>query len=137
MAHFSDLGTVTQITSGSHIRAVGWLSSTQPFPTGTSDPTFVKKLREMCVLWQLGLDALQWPVAGGEHTCEFCGVFHASGNLAVPGEGLLFVAPEMIAHYVTEHGYAPPAPFIEAVLRSPLPGTLEYATAVQPMRAPG
>jgi hypothetical protein len=71
-----------------------------------------------------------WPVAGGLHTCEFCGFFKASGNIGVPAENLLYVAPEMVAHYVDLHGYLPPPEFIEAVMRCPSQGSPEYADAV-------
>jgi hypothetical protein len=47
---------------------------------------------------------------------------------------LLFVAPEMVAHYVEAHHYRPPAQFITAVTESPLPGTDEYRAAVASFR---
>jgi hypothetical protein len=67
----------------------------------------------------------------GVHTCELCGSFKAGGNLGVPGDGVLYVAPEMIAHYVSAHGYLPPDEFVQAVSVSPLPGTEEYERAVR------
>ena len=45
---------------------------------------------------------------------------------------LLFVAPEMVVHYIEEHGYSPPAEFVEAVLRAPLPDTEEYQLMTEP-----
>jgi hypothetical protein len=71
-------------------------------------------------------------VAGGPHTSEFCKEFRASGNLGIPADGVLFVAPEMVAHYVEKHEYLPPPEFIQAVLMTPAPGTVEYAEAVRP-----
>jgi hypothetical protein len=131
MAFFAELGTETQIVAAPYVRAVGWLSSEHRFATGQLAPAFVTKLREMCRLWGSGLEALGWPVAGGFHTCEVCGNVRATGNLGVPGSGVLFVAPEMVAHYVADHSYAPPPEFVEAVLRSPVPGTQEYEQAVR------
>jgi hypothetical protein len=69
---------------------------------------------------------------GGWHTCEFCGKALGFGSFGVPADGRLFYAPDMIAHYVEEHGYAPPEMFIAAVLECPLPGTAEYVEAVRP-----
>jgi hypothetical protein len=44
-----------------------------------------------------------------------------SDEIWVPGEnGRIYAAPSLIVHYVEEHNYLPPPPFIEAVLR-PVP----------------
>jgi hypothetical protein len=48
------------------------------------------------------------------------------GNFGVPSGDLLFVAPEMVVHYIEQHGYRPPAEFVAAVFRSPLPDTEDY-----------
>ena len=40
-------------------------------------------------------------------------------NLFVPGEGLIYVAPSMVAHYIDAHAYEPPAVFWEAVMKCP------------------
>ena len=42
-----------------------------------------------------------------------------ANNLFVPGEGLIYVAPSMIAHYIDAHAYDPPAVFWEAVMKCP------------------
>jgi hypothetical protein len=62
---------------------------------------------------------LKWPN-------EFCGQALGIGNFGVPKGELLFVAPEMVVHYVERHAYCPPTEFIQAVLQSPLPDTEEY-----------
>lgn len=138
MAHFEDLGTTTQIASGPHVRAVGWLSREQPFPSGAEpDAPFLAGLKRLCERWSDGIDALGWPVAGGPHTCELCGQFLASGNIGVPGRGVLFVAPEMAAHYVERHGYLPPSEFVAAVLVAPDPGSAAYVAAIKPFLSAG
>ena len=76
--------------------------------------------------------ALYFGGFGGFHTCEFCGWSHGNENFGVPSGELLFVAPEMVVHYIEEHGYCPPAEFVEAVLRSPLPDTEEYQLITEP-----
>jgi hypothetical protein len=44
---------------------------------------------------------------------------------------LLFV-PEIVVHYIEHHGYCPPAQFIAAVSRSPLPDSEEYQIITEP-----
>jgi hypothetical protein len=132
VAYFPDFGKETAVVSGPLIRAVGWLSSTQSFNQGPVPAEFSDRLELICERWDDGVEALEWPVAAGPHTCELCGDFHAAGFVGVPGDGILFVAPEMVAHYVDDHGYLPPADFVEAVLACPIPGTEEYELAVAP-----
>jgi hypothetical protein len=40
----------------------------------------------------------------------------------------------MIVHYVSHHQYSPPAEFIEAVMRSPLPDSEDYSLIVEKFR---
>lgn len=135
MSYFPDFGKETAVVSGPLIRAIGWLSAAQDFNVGSVPIEFSERLELICERWDEGVEALGWPVPGEAHTCELCGDFHAAGSVGVPGEGILFVAPEMVAHYVDDHGYLPPADFVEAVLASPIPGTDEYEQAVAPFVA--
>lgn len=127
--HFPDLGNECQIADGDHVRAVGWLSSEAPFAQGAVPELFLKRLRVFADLWEESTIALEWPVAAGVHTCELCGGASAGGNFGVPSAGLLFIAPELIVHYVIAHEYAPPAEFLRALMDASLPGTPEYRTA--------
>lgn len=135
MAYFADLDTTTQITRGPHVRAIGWLSAKHTYPRGSSSAAFIDRLRSLCQRWIESVGALDWPVAAGPHTCELCNQFRASGYIGVPAGEALFVAPEMVAHYVEQHGYLPPEEFVDAVLASPAPGTTDYADAVKPFVA--
>lgn len=131
MTYFLDLGTESGIVCGPRVRAIGWLSSSHPYPRGEASPTaFVAKLREVCAAWGGGLVDLGWPAAGGSHTCDFCGSFWASGNIGIPSLDVLYAAPEMVAHYVEAHGYLPPEEFVATVLACPMLGSPEYAMAV-------
>ncbi len=130
MAWYPDLSTETDIACGEHVRAIGWLSSGHPFSTGESSPAFRARLATICRLWTEGLAPLRWCVCAGIHECELCKSFCASGNIGVPAGALLYVAPEMIHHYVEVHRYSPPPEFVAAVLASPLPGTPGYDAAV-------
>jgi hypothetical protein len=106
---------------------VGWLDAPHDFTRGPT-PSWLP-------------DALLDIIAGprinsmrGFHVCTFCPrpddathsmieVGHAGGDLSlghteirVPKQtGTMFAAPSLIWHYVTAHGYCPPADFVEAV----------------------
>jgi hypothetical protein len=104
------------------IRAIGWLHPDHPYSKGEVAPEFLARLKEFVARRVYGADE----VYSGPHTCEFCRKATGMQNLAVPSRDLLFVAPEMVVHYIEEHRYQPPAQFVEAVLRSPLPDTIDY-----------
>jgi hypothetical protein len=136
MAYFMDMGTETQIISSPFVRAIGWLSASEPFATGDTPLEFLTKLRSLAGQWGASTVALRWPAAAGPHTCEMCGKVRAAGTFGVPGDDVLYVAPEMVAHYVETHRYAPPLIFVDAVLACPRADTLEYALAVTPFILP-
>lgn len=134
MTWYPDLGTETIVTEGPHVRAVGWLSSEHEFPTGETPPAVLEHVREFCQRWQDCLEALSFPLFGGVHQCEVCHSSTGYGNVGVPAGDLLYVAPELLAHYIEAHRYAPPAEFVTAIMASPLPGTPEYHDAVAKFR---
>jgi hypothetical protein len=104
---------------------VGWLSRDHSFPTATPSESLVSSLANL----------VSAPVNlyRGIHLCEFCppppeklspggipmldpppGTF-GNGEIRVCGEdGITFVAPVLVLHYVTVHQYAPPAAFVRA-----------------------
>ena len=47
----------------------------------------------------------------------------------MPAGSILYVAPEMVSHYVNVHEYLPPKDFVEAVMAGPLPGCNECRAA--------
>jgi len=134
MGWFPDLGTHTLIASGPHVRAIGWLSASYPFPTGDTPPEVLARIKQFCRRSDEGLDALSWGLFRGVHECELCRSFRRGGNVGVPAGELLYVFPDMLAHYVKVHRYAPPAKFVAAVMVAPLPGTPEYHEAVAAFR---
>jgi hypothetical protein len=134
MSYFPDMGTNTMIGTGDHIRAVGWLSAEHALTQGEVPAEFLARLKEFAARWDASTTALGWPVAMEMHCCELCDDFMAAGNFGVPGGGLLFVAPEMLPHYVEAHRYRPPDEFIAAVIQSPLPGSDEYWAAAEQFR---
>jgi hypothetical protein len=68
----------------------------------------------------------------GPHFCDFCRISTVGGvaNLFIPGEGVLYVAPELIVHYVDAHEYAPPIEFQRAVLACPPMRSAAYFKAI-------
>lgn len=106
--------------------AVGWLDGDAPFPTGNVSAQFVAALRELC---RHGVNRTR-----GYHRCTLCppsagpgfpsptvvpspdGDLHVgAAEIRVQADGVRFAAPDMIIHYVLEHGYAPPPAFVDAV----------------------
>jgi hypothetical protein len=116
--------------------AVGWLEGSIPRSGATSE-RFRALLGELC---------REPPVntyKPGFHPCQFgqCRQRYESGEsfiggngeIYVPGrEGVLYNAPVLISHYVSDHGYRPPDEFIKAVLA--LEGPKRVAVGCRPER---
>jgi hypothetical protein len=111
----------------SDVLNIGWLSRGHVFPVGEVPQTFVDALRRR----------VRSPenLYRGYHGCEFCpeppvavsptglrmsnppGETMGNGEVRVAGpEGIVYVAPVLVAHYVEVHHYRPPEEFIRAVL---------------------
>jgi hypothetical protein len=110
--------------------SVGWLSKTVPVPTGPVAADVRARLTELLV-------SPYCPVSFfGSHLCEFCApaTTHphdhsypdGSANLLVPGDRAIFACPELIAHYIDEHGYQPPNDFLAAVSLCPPIDSADY-----------
>ena len=124
MSHIADMSDM-----GGGALAVGWLHPDYPYSRGAVPVDFLGRLDAFLARSYESICALNWGAKGGYHTCEFCGKAWGTGIVGVLGGGMLFCVPKMIAHYVADHGYAPPAEFVSAVLSGPLPGTPAYASA--------
>ena len=80
-------------------------------------------------LCELFRDPWQPFVCAGRHECNLCrfnAEASAATNLFVPGDGALYVCPELILHYINAHGYAPPEAFCNALLQCPDTRTIDY-----------
>ena len=127
MAYYPDLTPYRYYPDESDMLNVGWLSRRQPFPRGPVPLAFADELQRMS----------QEPVhlTRGSHLCEFCeppeDIIAAepryrevwewfrcgNGELHVRGEtGIVYCAPRLVVHYVSEHQYQPPLEFVAAVL---------------------
>lgn len=92
-------------------RSIGWLELGYPFETGKTPSRF------RSILLQLTKD-IKNPM-WGFHECAFCGDKGASGSgeiHVVGSDGVTYVAPSMIFHYIDVHEYLPPQQFLDAVL---------------------
>ncbi len=132
MSFFQDMGTTSMLAAGEYVRAIGWLHPDHPYTKGEVSGEFLARLKEFVARSGKSAEALYLPGACGFHTCEFCGKAWGVANFGVPCDGLLYVVPEMIVHYIEQHGYCPPEEFVTALLRSPLPGTEEYELITEP-----
>lgn len=114
MAWFEDLSPCDYFgeSAAAMLAAVGWRERGRPFATGIVDPCVFVKLRELCT------DPWQPSISPGVHECDLCLYQGEAGTrcLFIPGNGRIYVCPELIVHYMNAHGYAPPAEFCDAVL---------------------
>ena len=124
--YFKDLSPYRYRTGEESARTlnVGWLGRWRPLRFGGVPPEAVETLFEAC----------RMPVnrTRGYHCCPRCwrptpqGVRVSRGGtelvlgsaeIRVQGkDGVVYAAPDLIYHYVTRHGYRPPAEFVAAVL---------------------
>ena len=121
-------------TEFARIVAVGWLERGCQYSTGQVSAEVFSKLRDFFV------DPWQPAVAAGAHQCDLC--LHepekaGANNLFVPGDQRLYVAPELILHYMNAHQYRPGNEFCDAVLRCPPMKSTEYRRAIGVAAGPG
>ncbi len=112
--------------STSCLRAVGWLERGRPYRTGAVDPEVYQRLVEMCK------NPWEPAIFMGFHQCDLCLYHGQSGmhNVFVPVGDVIFVCPELVTHYMNEHGYRPPDEFCAAVLACPPMGSIHYFKAL-------
>lgn len=132
MSFLPDMGCRSLVAVGDHVRAIGWLHPDHPYTTGVVSSEFLARLKEFAARSGASAEALYFGAFAGYFTCEFCDRVHGIGNFGVPSGDLLFVAPEMVVHYIEQHVYKPPTEFVAAVLHSPLPDTEEYRILTEP-----
>ena len=127
MTSFHDLGHLTYfgLEAAPYLRAVGWLERSDGYSKGRPDPVFRTRLTE------LHRNIYQPVMCMGPHECSLCKRDPARGskNFWIPGDGYLFVAPELILHYMQAHSYVPPTSFQKAVIACPDMTTSPYMEA--------
>jgi hypothetical protein len=85
---------------------IGWLDKGQDYTKGEVPVGFLKKLANAEILAH----------HKGGHRCPFCGGGYSSQVHYVQGNGIKYVFPQMLSHYISEHNYKPPQEFIDAVM---------------------
>ena len=129
MAWFNDLSPCNYFGEefAAFLLAVGWLERGKPFPIATPDRRVYEKIIELRTNpWQPGVFA-------GHHECDLCQYepeARGGANLFIPCSQVVYVCPELIAHYMNAHGYGPPQEFCDAVLACPQMRSMEYLKAL-------
>lgn len=128
MAWYQDLGPCDYFgpECAPSLRAVGWLEAGRPFPTGRVDAPVYARLVELCK------DPWEPSVVMGFHRCDLCLYDGRPGkrNVFVPAGDVVYACPELVTHYMNEHGYCPPDPFCAAVLTCPPMRSMAYYKAL-------
>ncbi len=113
---------------------VGWIDAEKEFPKGSVPDVFVRRLWQFCKIPMVQ--------TRGFHVCNLCNMpkevvplleyegqtlRFGSAEIRVLGlNGIIYAAPNLVFHYVRDHGYLPPQSFVDAVLAEPGPETESY-----------
>ena len=119
---FGEKGSFAESRRHREWRTFGWLDPSAEFRTGPCPEPAVRRL----------VEAAKTPVqrTRGFHLCEFCeerepmGTTYPTGDggklllgsacLEVfDGEGNVWIAPNLVLHYIDSHRYLPPDPILE------------------------
>lgn len=109
--------------------AVGWLEPPHEYSRGELPTSLAEKLDRLC-------RASRYHLTRGFHPCGICGDAAdglGSAEIRLLGDGVVYAAPNKIAHYVSAHAYAPPEGFVRALercdgLAQPTPARLRAVT---------
>lgn len=117
------------------LRAIGWLEHPHQFDTGATPSGLAARLQ---MLVKQGRSAYSHYNFRGVKFCSICksagldspGPIWSQENIFVPGNGVVYIAPGGIVHYVEAHSYLPPREFIDAVFSCPKYGSHEFRDAL-------
>jgi hypothetical protein len=108
--------------SSEKVLRVGWLDRDRHFSKGTADPEFLEKLK---IHYEHRVRQTR-----GFHVCPFCEDRRFGRSVDMNGKtlmlgsaeieikddrGRVFVAPDLLYHYIVAHDYLPPREFVNAV----------------------
>lgn len=147
MTYFPDLAPYDYlpetVPDGVELLTVGWLEPDHDFTASEAepDPVFLANLVTLAADHQVA-------ATRSVHGCRFRHLFETDFQYGavygtrllylgsaeirvVTADGRLLTAPTLVVHYVRDHGYQPPAEFVEAVT------ALRVAPAAEPAPAPG
>jgi hypothetical protein len=110
------------------VRAIGWLERGSPFPTGNTDRALLRMLEAHTAPGR-------WMpfVSPGVHFCDLgCKRAGGTGFIVIPSSTCVYVAPDLVGHYVEVHRYRPPDEFVAAVLTCPEQSSEAYVELLLP-----
>ena len=125
--YFPDLSPYTYFTAhgNGEVYNVGWLDDRHGYPTGSVDEEVLDILFRLCTEERRNQTR-------GFHRCQLCSradeyptrvvrgereALLGSAEIRVSGsDGIAYAAPDMIYHYIVDHGYLPPREFLDALL---------------------
>ena len=96
--------------TGRETRAVGWLGDHVP-DRGMVRPAAIEAIKYFRTAHRRG-DPFR-----GVHLCEICKKEIGREEFFVDLEGVRYILPQMVVHYIEDHGYAPPNEFQERLER--------------------
>jgi hypothetical protein len=125
LSYFPDLseyGYLKGIARDPLHRNIGWLDSEHSFERGTVPEPLLAKFRKLCAA-RVNLtrgfhlcELCESPVRGVPAACEGGEIKLGCAEVRVGGlDGIVYVAPDLVLHYMTDHRYLPPAEFLEAL----------------------
>lgn len=139
MAYFPDLAPYAY-GNRAHpdVVHIGWLDGVHPFTKGRVPSRLIEKMRllatkpvalyrgrhlcELCAAPSDVVKTFKSFVPNGvkliDPNCswaKWAEPRQSNGEIRVSGEGVIFAAPILVVHYIEEHGYLPPARFLEAI----------------------
>ena len=106
------------------LRAVGWLDAKHNFPTGPVSARTLDRLLHLCTHHRTSITRgyhvsdFVLPKSGEPYRVQYEGRLHSLGSaeIRVLGrDGITYIAPTLIYHYVKDLGYLPPSAFADAV----------------------
>jgi hypothetical protein len=136
MAHFCDMSDYCYYPDGirPETKTVGWLSREHGFEKNVPSEHHLDLLWDFCTVRIVQMR--------GFHLCELCEnpehnhfrvdrnektLELGSAEIRVFGnDGTIYAAPNLIYHYVRDHGYRPPKSFLTALESSPRPPSQKY-----------
>ena len=131
MSYFADSKSESEYLASKGLEGynIGWLDKVYEYPRGNVSEKVLNKLLELCI--NNSVNRMR-----SFHDCSFCHecksgtkvdspytVIHdgekhilGSGEIWVRGEGnIIYIAPNLIYHYIKDHNYKPPDDFLLAV----------------------